>query len=47
MLSEAGISAKLVGAKDTNHTKVNDDLSRPDDPATTALFEFVGAALKT
>jgi acetyl esterase/lipase len=46
VLSEAGISAKLVGAKDTTHTKVNDDLGRADDPTTKTLFEFVAASLK-
>ena len=46
VLLEGGISAKLVGVRNTNHTKVNDDLGRPDDPTTTALFEFVATALK-
>jgi acetyl esterase/lipase len=46
VLSEAGISAKLVGAKDTTHTKVNDDLGLPEDPTTVGLFEFVATTLK-
>ena len=45
VLGEAGIPVKLVGARDTNHNKLNDDLGRPDDPTTTALFEFVAEAL--
>ncbi len=46
VLSQAGITAKLHGGTDTNHTKLNDDLGRPDDPATKALVEFVGEMLK-
>jgi acetyl esterase/lipase len=46
VLSEAGISAKVFGAKDTNHTKINVNLGLPEDPSTKALFEFVGEALK-
>lgn len=46
VLTAAGISAKLIGPRDTTHTKVNDDLGIPDDPPTGALFEFVAATLK-
>ena len=46
VLTAAGISAKLVGGKDTNHTKINDDLGLPDDPTTATLYEFVASALK-
>jgi arylformamidase len=42
VLSEAGISAKLFGAKDTEHSKINEDLGLADDPSTKAMFEFVG-----
>ena len=45
VLGEAGIPVTLVGASDTNHNKLNDDLGLPDDPITTALFEFVAQAL--
>jgi len=45
-LGEAGIPVNLVGARDTNHNKVNDDLGRTDDPTTKALFEFVFEVLK-
>ena len=41
VLKEAGIPAQAFGAKDTNHSKLNDDLGIPDDPATKALFEFI------
>jgi len=46
VLKDAGIPAKVFAAKDTNHTKLNDNLGLPDDPVTTALFEFVGESLK-
>ncbi|HEY6168146.1 MAG TPA: alpha/beta hydrolase [Verrucomicrobiae bacterium] len=46
VLKEAGVPTKVFGAKDTSHVKLNDDLGRPDDPATKALFEFVGECLK-
>lgn len=45
-LREAGLPATVFGAKETTHNKVNADLGRPDDPATTALFEFLNATLK-
>ena len=46
VLKEAGVATTLYGAKDTNHSKLNDDLGLPDDPATKALAEFVAVALK-
>ncbi len=46
VLSEAGIAAKLFGAKNSEHSKINDDLGLPDDPATKAVFEFVDQAAK-
>ena len=46
VLKEAGVPVKVFGAKETSHTKINADLGLPDDPATKALFEFVGEALK-
>lgn len=45
-LKEAGIPATVFGARETTHTKINADLGLPDDPATKALFEFLGTALK-
>ena len=39
-LEDAGIKAKLFGATNTNHSKINDNLGLPDDPATKALFSF-------
>jgi acetyl esterase/lipase len=45
-LRDAGISVKLAGVRETHHTKINDDLGRPDDPTTATLFEFVSTAVK-
>ncbi len=45
-LNEAGIAAKLFGAKDTEHSKIDENLGQPDDPSTKALFEFVGEMTK-
>ena len=46
VLKDAGVATTLFGAKETNHSKLNDDLGLPDDPATQALAEFVGQALR-
>jgi arylformamidase len=45
-LNEAGIAAKLFGAKDTEHSKINENLGLPDDPSTKAMFEFVAETTK-
>jgi acetyl esterase/lipase len=46
VLKEAGVPVTLFGGRETTHNKLNADLGRPDDPATKALFEFLGRALK-
>ena len=46
VLKGAGVPATVFGAKETNHNKINADLGLPDDPATKALFEFLGKTLK-
>ena len=46
VLNEAGIPATLFGGKETTHTRINENLGQPEDPATIALFQFVDAALK-
>ena len=46
VLKEAGVPVTVFGARETTHTKINADLGLPDDPATKALFEFLGNALK-
>lgn len=46
VLKAADIPVTLFGAKETTHTRINADLGRSDDPATTALFAFVEKILK-
>ena len=46
VLKEARVPVRVFGAKDSEHTKLNDDLGLPDDPATKALDEFVAQAMK-
>ena len=46
VLKAAEISVARFGASDTGHSKLNDNLGRPDDPATAALAKFVDALLK-
>lgn len=46
VLKEAGIPAKVFGAKETNHTKINANLGTEGDPCTKELYEFVAKGLK-
>ena len=46
VLKDAGLPVTVFGAKETNHTKINENLGVPDDPSTKALFDFVAEALK-
>jgi acetyl esterase/lipase len=46
VLKAADVPVTVFGAKDTTHTKINADLGRPDDPATTALFAFMEKVVK-
>jgi acetyl esterase/lipase len=46
VLREAGVPVTVFGARETTHNRINADLGKPDDPATKALFEFLGSALK-
>jgi acetyl esterase/lipase len=46
VLKDVGIPVTVFGARATTHSKINADLGLPDDPATKALFEFLGTALK-
>jgi acetyl esterase/lipase len=46
VLKAADVPVTVFGAKETTHIKINADLGRSDDPATTALFAFVEKALK-
>ena len=46
VLQESDVPAALFAAKDTNHSKLNENLGTPFDPATKALDEFVSTLLK-
>ena len=46
VLKSANVPVTLFGVRETTHNKIDADLGRPDDPATTALLEFVAKALK-
>ena len=41
VLKAAGIPATSFGKADSNHSRLNDDLGKPDDPATHELFKFL------
>ena len=41
VLKAAEVPVTLFGARETTHTKINADLGKVDDAATTALFAFV------
>jgi arylformamidase len=46
VLKESEIPVIAFGAKDTNHTKLNDNLGVAGDPATKAIDDFVAGLLK-
>lgn len=41
VLKEAGIPALAYGKSDSNHSRLNNDLGKPDDPATQEFFKFL------
>ena len=41
VLKEAGIPAKSYGKSDSNHSRLNDDLGKADDPATQEFYKFL------
>ena len=45
-LKESEIPAVAFGAKETNHSKLNDNLGTPNDPATKAVDDFLAGLLK-
>ncbi len=45
-LKGAGVAVRVFGARESYHSKINADLGVPGNPGTSALFEFVGEALK-
>ena len=46
VLKDAGIPTKVFGAKETNHSRINENLGLPEDAPTKALFEFVAEVLQ-
>jgi acetyl esterase/lipase len=41
VLKTAEIPAKSYGKDDSNHSRLNDDLGKPDDPATQEFYKFL------
>lgn len=46
VLKDAGIPVTVFGARETNHTRINAELGRTDDPSTKALSAFLEESLK-
>lgn len=42
-LKKSEIEVTVVGKADTNHSRLNNELGTPEDPATVALFKFLDA----
>jgi acetyl esterase/lipase len=45
VLKAARIPAQAYGKRDTNHSRLNNDLGKPDDPATQQLYKFLDPLL--
>jgi len=45
VLKKSDIAVRMYGGRDTNHSKLNDELGVPEDPGSKALFEFVAESL--
>jgi arylformamidase len=41
VLNESGVSSKLYGAKDSDHSKINNDIGVPNDSGTAMLLDFI------
>ena len=46
VLQDAGISVKVVAAREATHASINDNIGAANDPVTKELFSFVAEALK-
>lgn len=46
VLTASNIKAQLVGARETNHSKLNDNLGIANDPSTQAVTKFLDEVLK-
>ena len=40
-LSQVGIAAKAIGKRDSNHSQLNNDIGKPDDPVTQEVFKHL------
>ncbi|MCA9213392.1 MAG: alpha/beta hydrolase [Planctomycetales bacterium] len=47
VLAQADVPVKAFGKSDSNHGRLNDDLGRPDDPATKELFAFIDPLIES
>ena len=45
VLKEADIPVSVYGKRDSNHSRLNNDLGQPDDPATQQFFQFLDSAM--
>jgi acetyl esterase/lipase len=45
-LQAAELPVKVFGARGTTHTKLNNDLGLPDDPATKEMFKFLDSLVR-
>ena len=46
VLKGAEIPVKAYGKRDSNHSRLNNDLGDPEDPATKELYQFLDPLLK-
>ncbi len=46
VLKKSDVPVRMYGGRDTNHSKLNDDIGVPEDPGSKSLFEFVADSLK-
>jgi hypothetical protein len=44
VLQQSGIAAKAFGKGDSNHSQLNNDLGKPEDPATVEFLGFLERA---
>lgn len=47
VLQSAGVPTRVYAASETTHSKLNQNLGKPDDGATKALYEFLDPLVKT
>lgn len=45
VLKDAGVSATAYGKQDSNHSRLNNELGQPEEPATQELIKFLKSAL--